>query len=174
MLHIHNGDNLCYAIVYYVIIFTLMLNSNFCCKEGNASCIREGSIELTCHPPYSRKWTYPRRRCIPRCLLLTQWLALPSHCICGQHFTSDRFSPPLFPPLLLPLSFSHPSPSSPPPLFLSLLPSFPTLIMFHHQEPNPVAAIDPGSLFSQLACKDPIRQGAGQGTSDISPANEQA
>jgi len=80
----------------------------------------------------------------------------------------------LLPSSLLSSSLSHSPILLPPPLFLSLLPSFPTIIMFHHQEPDPVAAIDPGSLFSQLARKDPIRQGAGQGTSDISPANEQA
>jgi len=45
------------------------------CEVGNASCIREGSIKLTGHPPYSWTWICPPQRCILRCPLLTICLA---------------------------------------------------------------------------------------------------
>ena len=63
------------------------------CEVDNASCIWEGSIKLACHPPYCQAWLCPPQRCVPRCPLLTIWLAtshLPSHCICGQHFTVEH------------------------------------------------------------------------------------
>ena len=44
------------------------------CEVGNASCIREGSIKLACHPPYCQTWICPPQMCIPRCPLLTIWL----------------------------------------------------------------------------------------------------
>ena len=37
------------------------------CEVGNASCIREGSTKLACHPPYRQTWICPPQRCIPRC-----------------------------------------------------------------------------------------------------------
>ena len=44
-------------------------------EKDNASCIREGNIKMACHPPYCRSRICPPQRCIPRCPLLTIWLA---------------------------------------------------------------------------------------------------
>ena len=45
------------------------------CEKANASCIREGSIKLACHPPYRRTQICPPQRCILGCPLLTIRLA---------------------------------------------------------------------------------------------------
>ena len=103
---------LCLCIFYSKINFRSNTargkTSQQCEKEkDNASCIKEGSIKMACHPPYCRNRICPPQRCISRCPLLTIWwipFDLP-HWAQGHHswvshwnVSNVRIEPPLQPP----------------------------------------------------------------------------